>query len=89
MTSRSPRPKSSETGEALKASLAARGLSQYAAAKAAGTSQGFLTQVANGERLPSAEWLDVVATALNMKPRERGRLHRAAARSHGFKIDLT
>jgi transcriptional regulator with XRE-family HTH domain len=89
MTSRSPKPKSTEAGEALKASLAQRGLSQYAAAKAAGASQGFLNQVVNGERLPSAEWLEVIATALKMKPQERARLHRAAARAHGFKIDLT
>lgn len=77
-----------EAGEALRASLSARGLTQYAAAKFTGTSQGFMNQVVNGERLPSAEWLDLVANVLEMKPDERGQLHRAAARSHGFKIDL-
>lgn len=86
MTSRS---KTTEAGEALKASLSARGLTQYAAARFTGTSQAFMNQVANGSRLPSADWLDTIATVLEMKPEERIGLHRAAARSHGFKIDLS
>lgn len=85
MTSRSK----TEAGEALKASLASRGLTQYGAAKLTGTSQSFLNQVATGERLPSAAWLEMIADALEMPPEEKARLHRAAARSHGFKIDLT
>jgi transcriptional regulator with XRE-family HTH domain len=64
-------------------------MTQYAAAKATGASQSYLNQVVNGERLPSADWLETVAQALELSDEERARLHRAAARSHGFKIDLT
>lgn len=85
MTSNS---KPTEAGEALRASLSARGLTQYAAAKFTGTSQAFMNQVVNGERLPSADWLDTIATVLEMPADERAKLHRAGARSHGFKIDL-
>ncbi len=85
MTSRS---ETTEAGAALDALISSRGLSQYATAKAAGTSQSHLNQVVNGERLPSADWLDVIGAALDLSPDERAQLHRAAARSHGFKIDL-
>lgn len=78
-----------ETAQALGDILAGRGVSQYRAAKLAGTSQPFLNQVATGRRRASAEWLDLVANALELTPEERERLHRAGARDHGFKIDLT
>lgn len=78
-----------EAGEALTALLSSRSTSQYAAAKVANTSQSYLNQVVNGERLASAAWLDTIATALGLTDEERAKLHRAAARDHGFKIDLT
>lgn len=90
--SRSPttsRSSSTEAGEAITALLSARGVSQYAAAKTSNTSQSYLNQVANGARLPSAGWLETISSALNLSDEERAALHRAAARSHGFKIDLT
>lgn len=78
-----------EAGGALSALLSARGVSQYAVAKASSTSQGYLNQVVSGERRASAEWLDTIADALGLSEEERLKLHRAAARDHGFKIDLT
>lgn len=77
-----------ETAQALGEILAGRGLTQYRAAKMAGTSQPFLNQVAQGRRRASAEWIDLMADALGLEEAERGRLHRAAARDHGFRIDL-
>lgn len=78
-----------ETAQALGEILAGRGLSQYRAAKMAETSQPYLNQVATGRRRASAEWIDLIANALELSPEESERLHRAAARDHGFKIDLT
>lgn len=78
-----------EAGEALSALLSARGVSQYAVAKTSNTSQSYLNQVANGARLPSAGWLETISQALDLSDEERAALHRAAARSHGFKIDLS
>jgi hypothetical protein len=48
-----------------------------------------MNQVVTGKRLPSAEWLNIIATTLEMQPDERTQLHRAAAKAHGFEIDLT
>ncbi|WP_218014061.1 helix-turn-helix domain-containing protein [Rubellimicrobium roseum] len=78
-----------ETAQALGEILAGRDLSQARAAKLAGTSQPFLNQVATGRRKPSAEWVDLIAAALALSPEESERLHRAAAKDHGFRIDLT
>jgi transcriptional regulator with XRE-family HTH domain len=73
----------------LGAAMAASRISQNSLARAAGTSQPYVSQVMAGQRLPSAEWLDLVATAMKLSDERRGDLHRAAARAHGFKIDLT
>ena len=85
----SKKPKRTLTAEALGEILAGRKLSQARAASASGFSQPYLNQVATGKRLPSADWVDTVANALGLSPEERERLHRAAAKDHGFKIDLT
>lgn len=85
MTSRS---NSKIAGEAIAASLEARGLSQYEAARFTGTSQPLLNQIVNGRRLPSPEWLNIMATTLEMTVEERAKLHRAAAKAHGYEIDL-
>ncbi|EYD75336.1 hypothetical protein Rumeso_03096 [Rubellimicrobium mesophilum DSM 19309] len=94
---KAPRPAASgpvslpatETAQALGEILAGRGLSQYRAAKMAETSQPYLNQVATGRRKASAEWIDLIANALDLSPEESERLHRAAAKDHGFRIDLT
>ena len=69
--------------------LAGRGLSQASAAARANISQPYFNQIAKGRRLASAEWIETVANALGLDEAERAALHRAAARDHGFKIDLT
>lgn len=78
-----------ETAAALGAILAERSVSQYRASKLAGISQPYMNQIATGRRRASAEWIDLVSNALNLTPEERQNLHRAAAKDHGFKIDLT
>jgi transcriptional regulator with XRE-family HTH domain len=69
--------------------LAGRGLSQASAAARANISQPYFNQVAKGRRLASAEWIETVANALDLDHEQRAELHRAAARDHGFKIDLS
>ncbi len=78
-----------ETAAALGEILAERRVSQYRVSKLAGISQPYMNQVATGRRRASAEWIDLISNALDLTPEERERLHRAAARDHGFKIDLT
>ena len=76
-------------GASLGDILAGRGLSQASAAARANISQPYFNQIAKGRRLASAEWIETVADALDLGPEERAKLHRAAARDHGFKIDLS
>jgi transcriptional regulator with XRE-family HTH domain len=83
------RTKKTLTAEALGEILAGRNVSQARVASAAGFSQPYVNQIATGKRLPPADWIDTVANALGLSPKERERLHRAAAKDHGFKIDLT
>ena len=80
---------STEAAAALGEILSERGVSQYRVSKLSGLSQPYVNQVATGRRRASAEWIEVVANALELTPQERERLHRAAAKDHGFKIDLT
>ena len=77
-----------ETAKALSKILRAKKITQYSAAAASETSQPYFNQVANGRRTPSADWLNLVANALNLSDEERVKLHRAAAKDHGFEIDL-
>ncbi len=78
-----------EAGAALEKILSERGVSQYRVSKLSGLSQPYVNQVATGRRRASAEWIELIANALQLTPEEREALHRAAARDHGFKIDLT
>lgn len=83
------KPPATEAGAALERILAERGVSQYRVSKLSGLSQPYVNQIATGRRRASAEWIEVVANALDLTPEERHKLHRAAAKDHGFKIDLT
>ena len=78
-----------QTAAALGAILSERSVSQYRASKLAGVSQPYMNQVATGRRRASADWIELVSDALDLTAEERERLHRAAAKDHGFKIDLT
>jgi transcriptional regulator with XRE-family HTH domain len=80
--------KHSEFGRKVSELLKLRSLTQEDLASAVGRSQSYTNQVINGQRSPSAQWADLVANALGLSPEERKRLHAAAARDNGFKIDL-
>lgn len=79
----------SETGKALGEILSGRDVSQSRLARLTARSQPYVNQVVNGKRHPSAEWIETMANALALEDTERERLHRAAAKDHGFRIDLT
>jgi transcriptional regulator with XRE-family HTH domain len=83
------RRKKTLTAEALGEILSGRQLSQSRLANASGFSQPYVNQIATGKRLPPADWIDTVANALQLSMEEREKLYRAAAKDHGFKIDLT
>jgi transcriptional regulator with XRE-family HTH domain len=80
--------KRSEFGERVSELLKQRQLTQENLAYAIGRSQSYTNQVINGQKSPSAQWADLVANVLKLPPAERRKLHVAAARDNGFKIEL-
>jgi cyanate lyase len=79
----------SHFGASVSAALAERQLSQADLAEALGRSPAYLNQTMTGTKPASAEWADLVADALKLSRAKRAELHAAAARDHGFKLDLT
>jgi len=69
--------------------LAKRRMTQLDLTKAVGKHPAYTNQVLTGIRRPSPEYVDLVANALGLSDKERVVLHRAAAKDHGFKLDLT
>jgi DNA-binding Xre family transcriptional regulator len=53
-----------------------------------GTSASYVNALATGKKAAAAPTVDRIADALGAKPQDRVRLHRAAARDAGFKLDL-
>jgi len=80
--------KQSEFGRNVSKLLKQRNLTQEGLANAVGRSQSYTNQVINGQKTPSARWADLVADVLRLTREERKKLHAAAARDNGFKIDL-
>lgn len=72
---------------ALTEALARHGLSQTAAAARLESSVSYVNQLATGRKRPSGEQVDKVAAALRLPPAERARLHYAAARDAGFRVE--
>lgn len=84
MTSRS------NTGKVLEElRRSSSGLTQSDIAANADTTQSYYSQVVTGDRKPSAQWIDLVADAMALSKKDRRRLHTAAARDHGFDVDLS
>lgn len=53
-----------------------------------GTSASYVNALAKGKKAAAAATVDRIADALGARPEDRVRLHRAAARDAGFKLDL-
>lgn len=75
-------------GAALEAELRARAETQTAVAGRVGVSPAYLSSVMTGRRTASAEFADRVTEALRLGLDGRERLHRAAARDRGFRLDF-
>lgn len=86
MPKKSRKPK--EAAKLIRETLASSGLSQTQAANAVGTSVVYMNHLVTGYRTPSPTTIDTMALALNLTPVQTVQLHQAAARDHGFKIDL-
>ena len=76
------------TGRALLRALGTRSLSQKALAEALDVSPAYVSAVVRGKKAVSAPTVEKMAAALSLAPEESRALHRAAARDHGFRLDL-
>lgn len=79
---------SSAFGKALDAQLKGRGLTQADLARATKTSPAYINRAMKGGKV-SPEWADLIANSLRASQEARAELHKAAAISWGFKLDLT
>lgn len=59
---------------------------QTAMANSANISQPYLNQMMTGRKKASPEWVDIIASTLNLDAKKRRELHLAAARDLGFKL---
>lgn len=86
----SPRPGEalSFAGRELLRALEARSLSQKALAEALDVSPAYVSAVVRGKKAVSAPTVEKVSAALSLDAVEARALHRAAARDHGFRLDL-
>lgn len=62
------------------------GATQVDLANSAGISQPYLNQMMTGRKKPSPEWVDIIASTLNLNEEKTRELHLAAARDLGFKL---
>lgn len=76
-------------GQALAEQLARRHLRQADLARATSSTPGWVNKTMTGAKAASPGWADLIADVLGLGPEERRRLHYAAARDAGFKLDLT
>lgn len=76
-------------GASVSSALTEARMTQPELADSIGASTAYVNQMITGRKRASPEWVDLVATALDLSERKRVDLHRAAAKDHGFKLDLT
>lgn len=76
-------------GEALNAHLLSRGRTQASLASDIRATQPYVSQLVNGARQVTPEWLGIIASALELSDEERKHLNALAALDAGFEIDLT
>lgn len=81
--------KYNEFGTEVSKALASRRLTQSAVSAQLNVTVGYVNNTMTGRSPSSSTWADLVADVLKMSARERARLHVAAAKSAGYKLDLT
>ena len=72
---------------ALGQQLEPKGIRQADLARLTGRSPSYVNHTIAGRKAVSAEWVNVVAHAIECSDKERRKLHRAAALDAGFDID--
>ncbi|SCY11626.1 helix-turn-helix domain-containing protein [Paracoccus tibetensis] len=65
-----------------------RGYSQSELSTSLEMTPAYLSQLATGSKVPRPETIDRLATALDLSEEETRKLHLAAARDMGFRLDL-
>jgi plasmid maintenance system antidote protein VapI len=75
-------------GEALTGLMSRRGLRASRLAEALGVTPSYLSALVTGAKPVSPDRVEDIADSLGAAPEERTRLHRAAARDMGFRLDL-
>ena len=75
-------------GETLGKYLDQYGKSRSAVASEMGITRSYISQLTTGAKTVSAEKVDSLADTIGITEEERVDLHRAAAKSAGFRIDL-
>ena len=83
------RKNSSKFGASVSNALAGAKLTQSDLAGQTNVSRSYIHQVVTGRRVPSGDWINIVASTLKLQESERTRLHSAAAYDLGFDVDLT
>ncbi|HSH63347.1 helix-turn-helix domain-containing protein [Methyloceanibacter sp.] len=73
----------------MSVALAEARMTQTELAAKTGRSTAYVNQLITGHKKPSPEWVELIADTLKLSPEQRRDLHVAAARQHGFKLDLT
>ena len=76
-------------GASVSVALAEARMTQTELAAKTGRSTAYVNQLITGHKKPSPEWVDLIADTLKLSPKDRQALHVAAAKQHGFKLDLT
>lgn len=80
-------PDHTNFGASVNNALAERQVTQSALAMATARTNSYVNQTLTGRKPASAQWCDLVATALDLSEEKRKELHRAAAKDHGFEIE--
>lgn len=76
-------------GRSLTSLLAERGETLSKLADDLQVSPSYVSQVARGQKRPTAKWLDIVAETMALSPEQTQELHTAGALDAGYKLDLT
>lgn len=76
-------------GSSVSATLAELDLTQNELSGKLGKHKTYVNHTITGHRRASAAYVDLVADVLNLSNEARVKLHKAAAKDHGFKLDLT
>lgn len=79
----------SDFGKALDEQLAKKGKLQSDLARATNTDPAYINRLMQAGSKVSPEWTEIICNSLQVSGEDRVKLHRAAASTWGYKLDLT